>query len=236
MEINDMYGYTELRTRAYQTEARGYCNKCAIFLDQGQPKNPNLKYLPKEEFDKINDHVADDSVLNVFTVDQILSLLLAIKDFDNVFKYFKDQKDKTDPTVKFYGEMVPSGIYQDFVTPDHAQKFQSLHQCNNPSCKYEKPIVMTAQRYPFIENVIGRMIRFPEELQHPDDVIKNIMKKHVGSTVNQNFKDVSGENPETSAKMEKLSTKKAVKSSEDKKKTATKKTTKSRKKTAQNKK
>lgn len=176
----------ELRTRVYPTEARCYCAKCAVFLDSGQVKEPNLKYLPKEEFDKINDHVADDSVLNVFTVDQVLSILLAIKDFDGALKYFMDQKDKTAATVKCYGEMEPTGPCNRYRTPQNpnVQMFEALHQCNNPSCKLE---IMLQRDYPYVDQVVGRLIRSPEELMHPDDVIKNVMKKHIGSTVTPNM-------------------------------------------------
>jgi hypothetical protein len=181
----------EMRTRVYPMEARSYCANCAVFLDVGQPKNPNLRYLPKEEFNVVNDHIMDDSVLNVFNVDQILSLLLAIKDFDNAFKYFSDQKDRTGATVKFFGEMIQSGFYQKFmVSGSVVQNFQALHQCNNPSCKIEAKL---PAEYPYVEQTVGRMIRNPEELQHPDDVIKNVMKKHIGSTVWQNFKDEKSE-------------------------------------------
>lgn len=178
----------ELRTRAYPTEARCYCAKCAVFLDEGQPKNPNFKYLAREEFDKITDHLIDDSVLNVFTVDQILSLLLAIKDYDNTVKYFSDQKDRTGATVKFFGEILPTGPCDRWISPEnqHVQITESLSQCNNPSCKLE---IKLPRDYPFVEQTVGRMIRNPEELQHPDDVIKNVQKKHIGSTVRQNFKE-----------------------------------------------
>jgi hypothetical protein len=182
----------ELRTRVYPTEARYYCDKCAVFLDSGQEKNPNLKYLPKEEFDKINDHMIDDSVLNVFTPDQILSVLLSINDADKSVEYFVDQKDKTAATVKFYGEMGPTGDYHKPVMPQ--DKFLALHRCNNPSCKFE---MYLGAEYPYVENTVGRMIRNPDELQHPDDVMKNVMKKHVGSTVNSNFKDVNNESKES---------------------------------------
>jgi len=183
----------EMRTRVYPTEARSYCANCAVFLDSGQPKNPNLTYLPKKEFDKINDHIMDDSVLNAFTVDQILSIMASIKDFDGSFQYFSDQKDKTDPTVKFFGEMTQSGLYQKFMVSEEAgvQKFQALHHCSNPSCKVE---INLPAEYPYYDQTVGRMIRSPAELQHPDNVIKNVMKKHVGSTINSNFKDVNAEN------------------------------------------
>jgi hypothetical protein len=192
---------TELRTRIYPTEGKAYCNKCAVFLDNGQPKNPNLTYLPKEEFDKIQDHKADDSVLSVFTVDQILAILLALKD-DSVEKsveYFKDQKDKTDATVKFYGEMIQTGLYQKYVTSENTaiQKYQALHQCNNPSCKLE---VNLPRDYPYVDHSVGRMVRSPEELQHPDDVIRNVMKKHTGSTVNSNFIDANDKKDEKEKK------------------------------------
>lgn len=195
---------TEVRTRVYPTEARNYCNKCAVFLDfldQGQEKNPNLTYLSKEEFEKITDHRADDSVLSVFTVNQILSVLLAVNDLDGIVKYFNDQKDMTSATVKFFGEMVPTGMYQKFVSPEDrsTQRFQALHQCNNPSCKFEE--ILPAE-YPFVEQTVGRMIRSPEELQHPDDVIKNVMKHHVGSTVTPNMEDIGEDKVETSAEEE----------------------------------
>lgn len=180
----------ELRTRVYPTEARYYCDKCAVFLDVGQEKNPNLRYLPKEEFNKINDHQADDSVLNALTVDQVLSVLSAIQDFDKCLEYFMGQEDRTAATVKFYGEMIPSGPMNRYVNPQDrsTQVSESLHQCNNPSCKFE---IMLPRDYPYVDQTVGRMIRSPEELQHPDEVIRNVMKKHVGSTVVQNVADAS---------------------------------------------
>lgn len=175
----------ELRTKIYPMEARCYCAKCAVFLDAGQVKDPELKYLPKEEFDKINNMIIDDSVLNIFTIDQILSVMLSIKDFDRALEYFSDQKERTAATVKFYGEMIPTGPCDRFISPQNQniQMVESLHQCNNPSCKLE---IKLARDYPYVDQVVGRLIRNPEELQHPDDVIKNVMKKHVGPTVTPN--------------------------------------------------
>lgn len=187
----------ELRSRVYPMEVRCYCAKCAVFLDAGQPKDPNIKYLLKEEFDRINDHIADDSVLNVFTVDQILSVLLSIKDFDKALEYFSDQKDRTSATVKFFGEMKPTGpcvgqVYQDrYITAQNpnVQIVESLYQCSNPSCKIEMKL---GPVYPYVDQVVGRLIRNPEELQHLDEVIKNVMKKHVGSTVTPNMAEEKG--------------------------------------------
>lgn len=178
----------EIRTRIYPMEARYYCEKCAVFLDNGKEKNPLWKYLPKEEFDKINDHVVDDSVLNAMTVDQILSILMSIRDFDKSLEYFMDQKDRTAATVKFFGEMIPSGPMNRFISPADrsTQVTESIHQCNNPSCKHE---ILLPRDYPYVDQTVGRLIRNPEELQHPDEVIRNVMKKHVGSTVNSNFED-----------------------------------------------
>ena len=180
----------EIRTRVYPMEARYYCEKCAVFLDDGKEKNPDWKYLVKEEFEKITDHAVDDSVLNVLTVDQILSVLMSIRDVDSELKYFMDQRDKTAATVKFYGEMVPSGPMNRFINPQDrsTQVTESLHQCNNPSCKNE---MMLHRDYPYVDQTVGRVIRNPEELQHPDEVVRNVMKKHVGSTVNNDFVDTS---------------------------------------------
>ena len=187
-----MQSALEMRTRVYPMEARCYCTKCAVFLDSGQEKAPNIKYLLKEEFEKVRDHIADDSVLNVFTVDQILSVLLSINNFDKAMEYFSDQKDRTSATVKFYGEFKPTGPCDRFITAENPniQMVESLHQCSNPSCKLE---IKLTRDYPYVDQVVGRLIRSPEELQHPDEVIKNVMKKHVGSTVTPNMAEDKGD-------------------------------------------
>jgi hypothetical protein len=120
---------------------------------------------------------------------------MSIRDFDKILEYFMDQKDRTAPTVKFFGEMIPSGPMNRYVsTRDRStQVSESLHQCNNPSCKHE---IMLARDYPYVDQTVGRVIRNPEELQHPDEVIRNVMKKHGGSTVNKDFADTSGKKDE----------------------------------------
>jgi hypothetical protein len=184
----------EIRTRIYPTECRFYCEKCAVFLDQGQEKNPNMKYLPKEEFEKIDDHMLDDSVINVMTMGEILSVLGSLGDIGECVEFFLKQKESTDATVKFYGEMIPSGPMMRFIKPEDrtTQLTESLHQCNNPSCKAE---ILLPRDYPYTDHTVGRMVREPRELLHPDEEIRNITKKHVGSTVQQNFKTEESEKP-----------------------------------------
>lgn len=176
----------EIRTRIYPTEVKFYCDKCAVWLEPEDPKlkNPNLTYLLQEEFDKIISHIYDDSVLRVFSVEEIIRNAKQFSSIDELVRSLVDVKKTIDPTVKFFGELTFQGGQFTYVRPeDHQQATDYTYKCSNPSCKFE---TILQRQYPFVENVVGRLVREPNELQHPDDYIRNVMKKHVGSTIMSN--------------------------------------------------
>jgi len=177
----------ELRTRAYPTEARYYCDKCAVFVVPPDPQmvNPQLKYLERVEFDKVTGQIADDSVLTVYTVQDVLNLLHRFRhDFGELKKFFVEAHERTQATVKFFGEMEFQGYSMQSVNMTTRQQTHEFsYKCNNASCKYE---MMLPRQYPFVDQVVGRLVRNPDELQHPDEIIRNVMKKHVGSTIVNN--------------------------------------------------
>ena len=77
----------------------------------------------------------------------------------------------------FFGEfvMVP-GVTSMVQVTGHGPEY--IHKCDN--CGKE---IIFPKQYPCVENAEGRFVASPAELLEEDNIIKEMMKKHVGSAV-----------------------------------------------------
>lgn len=179
---------SELRFVVKPMQVHLYCDKCAVFLEpeEDEQKHPMLTYLNKSEFDAVDGYIITNETFISFYLKELLGMVCKFENLYLLKIYLEDLAEKSKATVKFFGEMLPTGNQGVHIDKESMRQMPLFnYKCTNAKCGHEINIPSPyGKPYPYTDTVEARVpIRDPKQLITPEDEIDRKLKNHVGSTV-----------------------------------------------------